>query len=147
VAQDVDVVIGTKPRRGETVRGSDTPRADRRRGAVEGRGAAALPEASEGEAKDLIEVYRASRKVRQLPDDNLDIIDAIGSDIRFRIGSVRWAENQRAAGGKAWLYLFTHASPGAPRRARLLPRAGDAVRVRHARCADAGQIRRQRPRR
>ena len=72
---------------------------------------AVLPKASEGEAKDLIEVYRASRKVRQLPDDNLDILDAINSDIRFRMGSVRWAENQRAAGGKAWLYLFTHASP------------------------------------
>jgi para-nitrobenzyl esterase len=72
---------------------------------------AALPRASEGEAKNLIAVYRASRKVRQLPDDNLDILDAIGSDIRFRIGSVRWAENQRAAGGNAWLYLFTHASP------------------------------------
>ena len=72
---------------------------------------AALPKAGEGEAKDLIEVYRASRKVRQLPDDNLDILDAIGSDVRFRIGSVRWAQNQRAAGGKAWLYLFTHASP------------------------------------
>jgi para-nitrobenzyl esterase len=70
-----------------------------------------LPKASEGEAKDLIEVYRASRKVRQLPDDNLDILDAINSDIRFRIGSVRWAESQRVAGGKAWLYLFTHVSP------------------------------------
>ncbi len=72
---------------------------------------AALPKAVEGEAKDLIEVYRASRKVRLLPDDNLDILDAIGSDVRFRVGSVRWAVNQRAAGGKAWLYLFTHASP------------------------------------
>lgn len=72
---------------------------------------AALPKAGEGEAKELIEVYRASRKVRQLPDDNLDILDAIGSDVRFRIGSQRWAANQRAAGGKAWLYLFTHASP------------------------------------
>jgi para-nitrobenzyl esterase len=70
-----------------------------------------LPTAGEGEAKELIEVYRASRKVRQLPDDNRDIRDAIGSDVRFRIGSVRWAHNQRAAGGKAWLYLFTHASP------------------------------------
>jgi para-nitrobenzyl esterase len=72
---------------------------------------AALPKASEAEAKDLVEVYRASRKVRQLPDDNLDILDAIGSDVRFRIGSVRWAANQRKAGGNAWLYLFTHASP------------------------------------
>jgi para-nitrobenzyl esterase len=51
---------------------------------------AALPKAGEGEAKDLIAVYRASRKVRLLPDDNLDILDAIGSDVRFRVGSVRW---------------------------------------------------------
>ena len=72
---------------------------------------AALPKASEGDAKDLIEVYRASRKVRQLPDDNLDILDAVGSDVRFRVNSVRWARDQRAAGGKAWLYFFTHASP------------------------------------
>lgn len=72
---------------------------------------AALPKAGEGEAKDLIAIYRASRKKRQLPDDNLDILDAVGSDVRFRIGSLRWAANQRAAGGKAWLYLFTHASP------------------------------------
>lgn len=72
---------------------------------------AVLPKAGEGEANDLIDVYRASRKVKLLPDDNLDILDAIGSDVRFRVGSVRWAVNQRAAGGKAWLYLFTHASP------------------------------------
>lgn len=72
---------------------------------------AALPRASDGEVKDLIEVYRASRKVKLLPDDNLDILDAIASDVRFRVGSVRWAVNQRAAGGKVWLYLFTHASP------------------------------------
>jgi para-nitrobenzyl esterase len=72
---------------------------------------AALPKASEGEAKDLIEVYRASRRVRQLPDDNLDILDAVGSDVRFRVNSVRWARDQRAAGGRAWLYFFTHASP------------------------------------
>jgi para-nitrobenzyl esterase len=71
----------------------------------------ALPEASEGDARELIAVYRRSRKARQLPDGNLDIFDAIAGDIRFRIASMRWAANQRAAGGKAWLYLFTHASP------------------------------------
>jgi para-nitrobenzyl esterase len=72
---------------------------------------AILPKAGEGEARDLIEVYRASRRVRQLPADNLDILDAIGSDVRFRINSLRWARDQRAAGGRAWAYLFTHASP------------------------------------
>jgi para-nitrobenzyl esterase len=72
---------------------------------------AALPKASAGEARDLIEVYRVSRKQRKLPHDGLDILDAIGTDVRFRIPSARWALDQRTAGGKAWLYLFTHASP------------------------------------
>lgn len=72
---------------------------------------AVLPKAGDGEAKDLIAVYRASRQVRSLPDSNLDILDAVNSDIRFRVPSLRWAVNQRAAGGKAWVYLFTHASP------------------------------------
>jgi para-nitrobenzyl esterase len=72
---------------------------------------AVLPKAGEGEAKDLIAVYRASRKALGLPDSNLDMLDAINSDVRFRIPSLRWAVNQRAAGGKAWVYLFTHVSP------------------------------------
>lgn len=72
---------------------------------------AGLPKAGEGEANDLIAAYRASRKAHGLPDSNLDMLDAINSDIRFRIPSLRWAVNQRAAGGKAWVYLFTHPSP------------------------------------
>jgi para-nitrobenzyl esterase len=72
---------------------------------------ATLPKAGESEARELVGVYRASRKARGLPDSNLDMLDAINSDIRFRIPSLRWALNQRAAGGKAWVYLFTHPSP------------------------------------
>jgi para-nitrobenzyl esterase len=72
---------------------------------------AIFPKAGDAKAKNLIAVYRASRQTQGLPHDSLDIIDAIASDIRFRIPSVRWALNQRAAGGKAWLYLFTHMSP------------------------------------
>jgi para-nitrobenzyl esterase len=109
-AKDIDVVIGTN--RDEVklfaAAASREPIDD---AALVKEVRAALPKAGEGEARELIEVYRASRKLRQLADDNLDILDAIGSDVRFRIGSVRWAQNQRAAGGKAWLYLFTHASP------------------------------------
>jgi para-nitrobenzyl esterase len=109
-AKDVDVVIGTN--RDEVKLFAAAMRREPIDDAALMRDVrAALPKASEGEAKDLIDVYRASRRARQLPGDNLDILDAIGSDIRFRIGSVRWAENQRTAGGKAWLYLFTHTSP------------------------------------
>jgi para-nitrobenzyl esterase len=109
-AKDVDIVIGTN--RDEVklfaaaVRREPIDDAQLRKDVR-----AALPKAGEGEARDLIEVYRASRRVRQLPDDNLDILDAVGSDVRFRINSARWARDQRAAGGRAWLYLFTHASP------------------------------------
>jgi para-nitrobenzyl esterase len=109
-AKDVDIVIGTN--RDEVKLFTAATRREPIDDAALLRDVrAALPKAAEGEAKDLIDVYRASRKVRQLPDDNLDILDAIGSDVRFRVGSVRWAANQRAVGGKAWLYLFTHASP------------------------------------
>lgn len=72
---------------------------------------ATVPKADDAKAKALIEVYRASRQTQSLPAESLDILDAIASDVRFRIPSVRWALNQRSAGGKAWVYLFTHASP------------------------------------
>ena len=78
---------------------------------------ATLPKAGEGEARDLIAAYRASRDAKGLPRDNLDIGDAIATDARFRIPSQRLAIAQEAKDGKAWLYLFTHASPAA--RGRL----------------------------
>jgi para-nitrobenzyl esterase len=72
---------------------------------------ATLPKKATAAAKNLIEIYRASRKARGLPTDNLDMLDAIGSDVRFRIPSLRLALAQRAAGGNAFAYLFTHSSP------------------------------------
>ncbi|CAN5662539.1 carboxylesterase/lipase family protein [soil metagenome] len=74
--------------------------------AVKGR----LPKASETQAKALIDVYRASRETKGLPTDNLDLIDAIGSDLQFRISSTKFAASQTPH-SPAWLYLFTHASP------------------------------------
>ncbi|CAN5737945.1 para-nitrobenzyl esterase [soil metagenome] len=71
---------------------------------------ARLPKASESEAKDLIDVYRASRETKGLPTDNLDLIDAIGSDMQFRISSTRLAASQTPH-HPAYLYLFTHTSP------------------------------------
>ena len=108
-ARDIDIVIGTN--RDEVKLFAGVRREPIDDAALLKDVLAALPKAGEGAARDLIAVYRASRKARQLSDDNLDILDAIGSDVRFRIGSLRWAVNQRAAGGKAWAYLFTHASP------------------------------------
>ncbi|WP_340643939.1 carboxylesterase family protein [Phenylobacterium sp.] len=71
---------------------------------------ARLPKASEAQAKDLIEVYIASRQTKGLPADNLDILDAVGSDMQFHIASIKFAAAQ-APHSPAWLYLFTHASP------------------------------------
>ncbi len=59
----------------------------------------------------LVETYRASRGAKKLPTDNLDIFDAVATDVRFRMPSLKLALNQRATGGKAYVYLFTHASP------------------------------------
>lgn len=72
---------------------------------------ATLPKAGASEAQEAIDLYRASRKAHQLPYDNLDILDAVVTDTRFRIPSIRLAQGQIAAGGKAWMYLFTHESP------------------------------------
>ncbi|MES2722066.1 MAG: carboxylesterase/lipase family protein [Pseudomonadota bacterium] len=69
-----------------------------------------LPKASDDQAKDLIAVYRASRETKGLPTDNLDLIDAIGTDMQFRISSTKFAASQTPH-NPAWLYLFTHASP------------------------------------
>lgn len=71
---------------------------------------ARLPKASDGQVLDLIEVYRASRQTRGLPVENLDVIDAIASDMQFRIASTRLAAAQTPH-RPAYLYLFTHVSP------------------------------------
>ena len=71
---------------------------------------ARLPKASDQQAKALIDVYRASRETKGLPSDNLDLIDAIGSDLQFRISSTKFAASQTPH-SPAYLYLFTHASP------------------------------------
>ena len=70
-----------------------------------------LPKANEVEARGAITTYRSSRRGLGLPVGNLDILDAISTDAMFRIPSGRLALAQKANGGKAWMYLFTHASP------------------------------------
>jgi para-nitrobenzyl esterase len=109
-AKAIEIVIGTN-RDEAKLFDAMGPRDPIDDGALCKAACAVLPKAGEGEVRELISVYRASRKARGLPHDNLDIIDAINSDVRFRIPSLRWALGQRAAGGKAWVYLFTHPSP------------------------------------
>lgn len=73
--------------------------------------AAVLPKASEQDLRHLVQAYRTSRQAHHLPADNLDILDAVNTDVRFRIPSIQLAENQARSGGRIWMYLFTHASP------------------------------------
>jgi para-nitrobenzyl esterase len=70
-----------------------------------------LPKADDKGAAELAEAYRAAWRTAGLPHDNLDVIDALLSDLRFRLPSLRLAAAQSSAGGKAYVYLFAHASP------------------------------------
>ncbi len=69
-----------------------------------------LPKASEAELRTLVDVYRGSRASKGLPISNLDMLDAVQSDLMFRVAATRLAGAQ-SAHRKTWLYLFTYASP------------------------------------
>jgi len=71
---------------------------------------AQLPHASEAELRALIDVYRGSRAAKKLPISNLDMLDAVQSDLMFRIAATRLAGAQ-SAHRPTWLYLFNYASP------------------------------------
>jgi para-nitrobenzyl esterase len=62
-------------------------------------------------ARAVVEVYRRSRTEKGLPDTNLDIVDAVGSDARFRVGATRLALAQQPHQPDTYAYLFTYASP------------------------------------
>jgi para-nitrobenzyl esterase len=70
-----------------------------------------LPKAGEQEAVALIQLYRGSRNHLGLPESNLDILDAIDSDARFRVPATRLALAQREHQPHTYAYLFTYASP------------------------------------
>jgi para-nitrobenzyl esterase len=72
---------------------------------------AALGKRSPEEAASLIDVYQASRTAKRLPTTNLDILDAISSDARFRIPATRLALAHAAHQPDTYVYLFTHESP------------------------------------
>ena len=63
------------------------------------------------EAAALIETYRASRSAKGLPVDGLDLLDAIDTDLRFRIGALNARIDQRSQQPGVFVYLFTHESP------------------------------------
>lgn len=71
----------------------------------------ALGNLEDGKARALVEVYRRSRQGRALPATNLDILDAISSDARFRVPAMRLALAQQEHQSNTYMYLFTHASP------------------------------------
>ena len=108
-AKAIDIVIGTT--RDETKRFVPLKRDPIDDETLAKAICANLPNANDASARKLAETYRASRKSNGLPTDNLDMLDAVETDVRFRIPSLRLALAQRAAGGNAYVYLFTHASP------------------------------------
>lgn len=72
---------------------------------------AALGKPGPERAREVIGVYRRSRAGKGLPGTNLDILDAVTSDVRFRIGATRLALAQQPHQPDTYLYLFTYASP------------------------------------
>ncbi|MCC6387134.1 MAG: carboxylesterase/lipase family protein [Dehalococcoidia bacterium] len=72
---------------------------------------ATVPRAGDADAAALIAAYRASRTAKGLPATNLDIQDAIDSDVRFRVGAMKLALAQRSHQPASYVYLFTHTSP------------------------------------
>lgn len=72
---------------------------------------ASLPRASATEVDDAIATFRSSRAALGLPATNLDILDAIQSEARFRIPSLRLARAQHAVQPETFVYLFAYESP------------------------------------
>jgi para-nitrobenzyl esterase len=63
----------------------------------------------EAHAKKMVETYQAERKGK-LPAEPGDILDAVMTDLRFRIPAIRWAEAQSRQASKVFSYLFTFKS-------------------------------------
>lgn len=72
---------------------------------------AVLPKASPEQLASLLAVYRTSRAEKGLPTSNLDMIDAVQSDVMMRINAGKMAAAQVAHQPNTYLYLFTYASP------------------------------------
>jgi para-nitrobenzyl esterase len=73
--------------------------------------AAYLPRAAATRAREVIAVYRESRKARGLPAGNHDIADAVNTASRFRIPATRLCEAQAVHQPRTFLYQFDWESP------------------------------------
>jgi para-nitrobenzyl esterase len=62
-------------------------------------------------SRAVVEVFRKSRAEKGLPASNLDILDAVGSTARFRVGATRLALAQQPHQPDTYVYLFTYTSP------------------------------------
>lgn len=71
---------------------------------------AALPKASPAQVRSLIETYRTSRRAQNLPSTNLDLFDALRSDLAFHsfVHAVTAAQSPHR---DTFAYLFRHRSP------------------------------------
>ncbi|HKP57399.1 MAG TPA: carboxylesterase family protein [Polyangiales bacterium] len=67
--------------------------------------------ASDDQLRALLEVYRHSRKARQLPHGERALLAAISGDALWRIASGRFAEACRRSQPQVFEYLFTYESP------------------------------------
>ncbi|MBU4316187.1 MAG: carboxylesterase/lipase family protein [Proteobacteria bacterium] len=63
----------------------------------------------ENDAKQMIEAYEKER-TGNLPSDPGDLLDAVMTDLRFRMPALRWAEAQSKHQPNVFSYLFTYKS-------------------------------------
>lgn len=104
----LDIMIGSTRDEAKLFTPPNRPEiADQAMVGVLGLMAAAIPAK---DAPDLIAFYKSSRQQKKLPASNLDIIEAIQSDVMFRIPTVRFAAAQ-SAHKPTYLYLFNYESP------------------------------------
>lgn len=72
---------------------------------------AKLPPEAAHAAPLLYEVYRASRKERGLAHGGRALLRALEGDLRFRLPSLRFAEQHVRQGAPTYSYLFSYESP------------------------------------
>ena len=103
-ARDVEVIVGTNRDEVKLFAGAqERPPLDDAR--LEELIRASIPQRFSEHAARIVESYRVSRKGR-LPTSNQDLLDAIQTDLRFRLPVIRLAEAQRAHQPRTHLYLF-----------------------------------------
>jgi para-nitrobenzyl esterase len=108
-AKDIPLLIGTN--RDEVKLFAANRREEIDDGQLDASLQAGLPKAGASQIAGLTKLYRASRQAKGLPSSNLDIQDAINSDLRFRVNAMRLALAQVPHQKHTYVYLFTHASP------------------------------------